>query len=149
GRKLADRIGARLTSQVKILTPQGDLTPFGAFPVTKRFQVVGIFESGFYEYDNAWTYTTLAAAQPSLSLDDVINAVEFRLDDLEKATEAAAVIEAKAGEQYAAASWMERNRTVFNALKMEKLVTAIAIGLIMLVAALNILTSLVMMVMEK
>ncbi len=149
GRKLADRIGARLTSQVKILTPQGDMTPFGAFPVTKRFQVVGIFESGFYEYDNAWTYTTLAAAQQALSLDDVINAVEFRLDDLEKAAEVAAVIEAKAGEKYGAASWMERNRTVFNALKMEKLVTAIAIGLIMLVAALNILTSLVMMVMEK
>ncbi len=149
GRKLADRVGARLTSQVKILTPQGDMTPFGAFPVTKRFQVVGIFESGFYEYDNAWTYTTLTAAQQALSLDDVINAVEFRLDDLEKAAEVAAVIEAKAGEKYGAVSWMERNRTVFNALKMEKLVTAIAIGLIMLVAALNILTSLVMMVMEK
>lgn len=149
GRKLADRIGARLDSQVKILTPQGDLTPFGAFPVTKRFQVVGIFESGFYEYDNAWTYTTLDAAQQALSLDDVINAVEFRLDDLEMAAQVAPIIEEKAGEKYGAASWMERNRTVFNALKMEKLVTAIAIGLIMLVAALNILTSLVMMVMEK
>jgi lipoprotein-releasing system permease protein len=149
GRKLADRIGARLDSQVKILTPQGDLTPFGAFPVTKRFQVVGIFESGFYEYDNAWTYTMLEAAQQALSLDDVINSVELRLDDLEKAAEVAPIIEAKAGEKYGAASWMDRNRTVFNALKMEKLVTAIAIGLIMLVAALNILTSLVMMVMEK
>lgn len=149
GRKLADRIGARLNSQVKILTPQGDLTPFGAFPVTKRFTVVGIFESGFFEYDNAWTYTTLAAAQQALSLDDVINAVEFRLDDLDQASTVAPQIEAKAGDKYGASSWMERHRTVFNALKMEKLVTAIAIGLIMLVAALNILTSLVMMVMEK
>ena len=149
GRKLADRIGARLQTEVKILTPQGDITPFGAFPVTKRFHVVGIFESGFYEYDNAWTYTTLKAAQQALSLGDVINAVEFRLDDLDRAAAVAPLIEAKAGEAYAATSWMERNRAVFNALKMEKLVTAIAIGLIMLVAALNILTSLVMMVMEK
>jgi len=149
GRKLADRIGARLDTQVKILTPQGDITPFGSFPVTKKFKVVGIFESGFYEYDNAWTYTTLAAAQQALSLDDVINAIEFRLDDLDQAAKVAPLLEEKAGERYGAESWMERNRTVFNALKMEKLVTAIAIGLIMLVAALNILTSLVMMVMEK
>ncbi|MBI1358577.1 MAG: FtsX-like permease family protein [Acidobacteria bacterium] len=149
GRKLADRLGARLQTEIKILTPQGEITPFGALPVTKRFRVVGIFESGFFEYDNAWTYTTLKAAQRALSLDDVINAIEFRVDDLDQAARVAQVIEDEAGERYAATSWMERNRTVFNALKMEKLVTAIAIGLIMLVAALNILTSLVMMVMEK
>ena len=149
GRRLADTIGARLETEVSLLNPQGEITAFGQFPVKKRFRVVGIFNSGFYEYDNTWTYTTLEAAQRTLAIDDVINAIEFRIDDLEQAETVARVVAEKAGPKYDALSWAERNRTVFNALQMEKLVTAIAIGLIMLVAALNILTSLVMMVMEK
>ena len=149
GRRLADRIGARLETEVAVLNPQGEITPYGMMPVRKRFRVVGIFNSGFFEYDNTWTYTTLEAAQQTLAIDDVINAIEFRLDDLDRAESVAEVIREKAGPEYDALSWAERNRTVFNALQMEKLVTAIAIGLIMLVAALNILTSLVMMVMEK
>ena len=149
GRRLADAIGARLQTEVALLNPQGEITPFGMMPVRKRFRVVGIFNSGFFEYDNSWTYTTLEAAQQTLAIEDVINAIEFRLDDLEQADAVAAIVREKAGPEYDALSWAERNRTVFNALEMEKLVTAIAIGLIMLVAALNILTSLVMMVMEK
>ena len=149
GRRLADSIGARLQTEVRILNPQGEITPYGAFPVQKPFRVVGIFNSGFYEFDNAWAVTTLKATQQVLALTDVINSVEFRLDDLELADEVAAEVGEKAGADYAALSWMERNKTVFNALQMEKLVTAIAISLIMLVAALNILTALVMMVMEK
>ena len=149
GRRLADRIGARMQTEVGVLNPQGELTPYGMMPVRKRFRVVGIFNSGFFEYDNTWTYATLEATQQTLAIDDVINAVEFRLDDLSRAESVAGVIREKAGPKYDALSWAERNRTVFNALQMEKLVTAIAIGLIMLVAALNILTSLVMMVMEK
>lgn len=149
GRRLADQIGARLGTQVDVLNPRGEFTAFGTFPVKKPFRVVGIFNSGFYEFDNAWAVTALKAAQQVLALSDVINSVEFRLDDLELADEVAAVIDEKAGPRYSALSWMERNKTVFNALQMEKLVTAIAISLIMLVAALNILTALVMMVMEK
>ena len=149
GQRLADRIGARLQTEVGVLNPQGEITAFGQFPVQKRFRVVGIFRSGFFEYDNTWAYTTLQAAQRTLAIDDVINAVELRLDDLDQSDAVAATIEEKAGPEYGAMSWSERNRAVFNALEMEKLVTAIAIGLIMLVAALNILTSLVMMVMEK
>jgi lipoprotein-releasing system permease protein len=149
GRRLADTIGARLQTEVGLVNPQGEMTPYGPVPVVKRFRVVGIFDSGFYEYDNKWTYTTLEAAQQTLAIGDVINAVELRLDDLSQADVVARIVEEKAGPKYSALSWAERNRTVFNALQMEKLVTAVAIGLIMLVAALNILTSLVMMVMEK
>jgi len=150
GRRLADAIGARLQTQVTVLNPQGEMNPlFGRLPGQKRFRVVGIFDSGFFEYDNAWTFTTLKAAQQALSIPDVINTVEFKVENLERADEVARRVEEKAGDEYAALSWMERNRNVFNALQMEKLVTAVAIGLIMLVAALNILISLVMMVMEK
>ncbi len=149
GRRLADTIGARLETEVSLLNPQGEITPYGMMPVRKRFRVVGIFNSGFFEYDNKWAYTTLRAAQQTLAVEDVVNAVELRLDDMTLAEQVARAAEEKAGPEYGAMSWAERNRTVFNALEMEKLVTAIAIGLIMIVAALNILTSLVMMVMEK
>ena len=150
GRRLADQIGARLDTLVTVLNPQGELNPmFGRLAVTKAFRVVGIFNSGFYEFDNAWAFALLKSTQQALSIPDVINAVEFRLDDLDAADQAAAAITELAGPDYEATTWMERNRTVFNAMRMEKLVTAIAIGLIMLVAALNILISLVMMVMEK
>ncbi|MCB1020315.1 MAG: ABC transporter permease [Bryobacterales bacterium] len=149
GRRLADYVGARLQTEVSLINPQGESTPFGNMPVRKRFRVVGIFNSGFFEYDNSWVYTTLESAQQTLAIEDVINAIEVRLDDIDQAPAVAEVLREEAGPKYDALTWFERNRTVFNALQMEKLVTAIAIGLIMLVAALNILTSLVMMVMEK
>ncbi|MEZ5394484.1 MAG: ABC transporter permease [Bryobacterales bacterium] len=149
GRRLADYVGARLQTEVSLINPQGESTPFGNMPVRKRFRVVGIFNSGFFEYDNSWVYTTLESAQQTLAIEDVINAIEVRLDDIDQAPAVAEELREEAGPQYDALTWFERNRTVFNALQMEKLVTAVAIGLIMLVAALNILTSLVMMVMEK
>jgi lipoprotein-releasing system permease protein len=96
-----------------------------------------------------WAFVALKSAQEALSLEDVINAIEFRLDDLNRAGEMAVKLEELAGPELTAMSWMERNRTLFNALELEKLVTAFIIGLIMLVAALNILIALVMMVMEK
>jgi len=111
--------------------------------------VVGIFESGFYDIDDSWAYTSLAAAQQALSLQDVVNQIEVKLDDLNVAPEAAQAIEKIAGPKYATTTWMERNRQLMNALKMEKAVTVVTIGLIELVAALNILITLVMMVMEK
>ena len=149
GRRLADQIGARLHTRVTALNPQGEMTVFGRQPVMKAFRVVAIFDSGFYEFDNTWAFTTLKSAQQTLSLGDVINAIEVKTAELGQAETVARLIEQRTGPSYAATTWMERNRSVFNALRMEKLVTAIAISLIMLVAALNILISLVMMVMEK
>jgi lipoprotein-releasing system permease protein len=149
GSGLAQSIGARLNSVVTVVSPQGELTPFGLVPGYKRFQVAGIFESGYYQYDQQWALAALKPTQQSLSLNNVINAIEFRLDDLNLAEPVGKEIEQIAGAAYATTNWMERNRDIFNALKVEKLVTTITIGLIMLVAALNILTALVMMVMEK
>ena len=149
GDQLAEHIGARLDSLVKVINPQGEMTPFGPMPGEKRFRVAGIMDSGFYQYDNHWVITTLPSAQQALNLPDVINSVEFKIDDLNRAEQVGAAVESLAGERFSATNWKEQNRTVFQALRVEKLVTAVTIGLIMLVAALNILTSLVMIVMEK
>ena len=149
GRRLADAIGARVSTIVTILNPQGEMTPFGRIPAFKRFQVAGIFETGLFELDNLWSVTLLREAQRALSLGDVVNSLEFRLDDLEASDATAAAIQAEAGERFTTSTWMERNRVLFNALETEKLATAMIIGMIMLVAALNILISLVMMVVEK
>jgi lipoprotein-releasing system permease protein len=149
GKKLADELGARLGTGLRIMSPQGELTPFGAVPTYKRFRVVAIFDSGFFDFDSTWVFTTLKAAQQTLSVPDVINAVEFKLDDLERAEPVSWEIEKIAGPKYSTTTWMEQNRALLNALKMERLVTVVTIGLIELVAALNILISLVMMVMEK
>lgn len=149
GKRLAQDIGMLLNAQVNVISPQGDLTPFGPQATTKRFRVVGIFESGFYDIDANWAYTSLSAAQKTLSLQDVVNSVEIRVDDLYRAPEVAKAAEAIAGPKLAATTWMESNRQLLNALRMERAVTVVTIGLIELVAALNILITLVMMVMEK
>ena len=149
GRGLADGIGARVSTIVTILNPQGEMTPLGRIPGLKRFQVVGIFETGFFEFDNLWSVCLLRDAQRALSLKDVVNSVEVRLDYLESSNTVAARIEEVVGSEYVASTWMERNQVLFNTLETEKLVSSLIIGMIMLVAALNILISLIMMVMEK
>lgn len=149
GSKLAQKTGLLLNSIATVMSPQGELTPFGPRPKTVRFRVVGIFETGLYDFDAGWAFTTLEAAQQILSLKDVVNAVELRLDDIYRAPEVSRAAERIAGPKLAATNWMEQNRQLFNALRMERTVTAITIGLIELVAALNILITLTMMVMEK
>jgi lipoprotein-releasing system permease protein len=111
--------------------------------------VTGIFESGFFELDSLWAFAPLSAVQKVLSLSDVVNAVELRIDDVNLAPEVAKAAETLAGPTLSATTWMEQNRQLLNALKMERAVTVVTIGLIELVAALNILISLIMMVMEK
>lgn len=149
GSKLAQKTGLLLDSVATVMSPQGELTPFGPIPKTERFRVVGIFETGFYDFDSAWAFTTLKSAQRLLSLEDVVNAIELRLDDLYAAPEVTKEVEKIAGPRLSATNWMEQNRQIFNALKMERAVTVITIGLIELVAALNIFITLAMMVMEK
>src|SRR5260370_2796347 len=138
-----------LNSILIVISSQGTLTALGFVPRYRRFRVVGIFESGFYDFDAKWAYTSLAAAQQTLSLEDVVNTIELKLDDLNLAPQVAKAAESIAGPKVAATTWMEQNRQLFRALELEKIVTVVTIGLIELVAALNILIALVMMVMEK
>ena len=149
GRELAQDIGATIGSVVLVTSPQGELTPFGLVPKYVRFKVVGIFKSGFYDYDNTWGFTRLGDAQQLFGLGDLISVVEFKLDDLYAAGEMGRELERQAGKGFMSTNWMEQNKPLFSALKLERLVTFITIGLIVLVAALNILISLIMMVMEK
>ncbi|MCZ2080065.1 MAG: ABC transporter permease [Bryobacteraceae bacterium] len=149
GSGLARETGMLTGGLVQVISPQGELTPFGPRPSYYRMRVAGIFESNFYELDLRWAYTSLASAQHVLSLPDVVNAIELKLDDIYRAPEVARAAEEAAGPQYAATNWQEQNRQLLNALKMERAVTIITIGLIELVAALNILITLIMMVMEK
>ncbi len=149
GESLARRTGMTLNSVVVVISPQGELTPFGPRPSYHRFRVRGIFESGFHQLDAAWAFTTLNAAQKVLAVSDVVNSIELRLDDIHRAPEVAAAAELIIGEDLAPTTWMEQNRQLLSALQMERVVTVITIGLIQLVAALNILITLTMMVMEK
>ena len=149
GRNMADELGATVGSVVLVTSPQGELTPFGLVPKYVRFRVAGIFKSGFYDYDTGWAFIRLADAQSLFGLGDVVSVVEFKVDDIYRAGVIGQEIERAAGKGFMATNWMEQNRQLFHALKLERLVTFITIGLIVLVAALNILISLIMMVMEK
>lgn len=149
GAELARDTGMTLNGIIQVVSPHGEMTPFGIRPNFLRFRVVGIFQSGFYQYDDNWAFTSLPTAQTALSLGNVVNEIELKLDDLYLAPQIAKQAERMAGPSLVATNWQEQNRQLFNAFKMEKAVTIITIGLIELVGALNILISLVMMVMEK
>jgi lipoprotein-releasing system permease protein len=149
GKDMAEQIGASVGSVVLVTSPQGELTPFGMVPKYLRFKVAGIFNSGFYDYDSSWAFTRLSDAQQLFGLGDLISVIEFKLDDIYAASDAARQLEQAAGHGFMATSWMEQNKALFRALRLERVVTFITIGLIVFVAALNILISLTMMVMEK
>jgi len=149
GARLAQNTGMLLNSVVNVLSPRGTITPLGLHYSRFQFRVVGIFESGFYDIDAFGAFTSLTEAQHTFSLGDVVNTIEMRLDDIYQAPEVAKEAERIAGPALVATTWMEQYKQVLTALNTEKVVTAITIGLIQLVAGLNILIALIMMVMEK
>ncbi len=149
GSKLSQTTGGILDSIITVISPQGEMTPMGARPSYFKFRVVGIFESGFFDLDSAFAFTSLESAQKVLSLGDVVNSIEMKLDDPNQAPAVAAEVDKALGPTLAATTWIEQNKPLRNALAMEKIVTVVTIGLIQLVAALNIFITLIMMVMEK
>lgn len=149
GSRLAEQTGIVLHSPVTVISYQGQLTPIGVVPSLFHFRVMGIFESGLYDLDSTWAFTSLPAAQHVLDLNDVVNTIELRLDDIFKAPDVARQAERIIGPKLIASTWMDQNRSLLNALKLEKTVSIITVSLIELIAALNILVVLVMLVMEK
>jgi lipoprotein-releasing system permease protein len=154
GHDLAEGIGATVGSIVLVTSPQGELTPFGMVPKYIRFRVAGIFNSGFFDYDSSWAFIRLADAQELFGLGDVVSVIQFKIDDIYLAGQVGSEIEDAADQVsgthgFMTTNWMEQNKPLFRALRLERLVTFITIGLIVFVAALNILISLTMMVMEK
>jgi lipoprotein-releasing system permease protein len=149
GKDIAETIGAQVGDSVLVTSPQGELTPLGLAPKYQRFRVVAIFHSGFYQYDAAMAFMRLTDAQRLFSEPDLLSVISFKVDDLYRAPAIARDLEQAAGKGYMTTNWMETNRELFRALKLEQVVTFIIIALIVIVAALNILIALTMMVMEK
>jgi len=149
GKDMADYMGAEVGSEVLVTSPQGELTPYGLVPSYTRFRVVGIFNSNFYDYDSSWAFTSLSEGQRLEGAGDQITELEFKVDEIDRAPQIGKQLEQAAGAGFMSTNWIEQNKSLFHALNMERLVTFITIGLIVFVAALNILISLIMMVMEK
>jgi lipoprotein-releasing system permease protein len=149
GRDMADNLGVKVGDTVLVTSPQGELTPLGLVPRYQRFQVVGIFKSGFYQYDSSYGFTRLVDAQKLFSEPDWISVISFKVDDLYHADRVGRAIEEAAGKGFQTTNWMEQNQELFRALRLEQIVTFIILALIVCVAALNILIALTMMVMEK
>ncbi len=149
GYDLADSLNARVGDTVMVTSPQGELTPYGLVPKYQRFKIVGIFHSGFYQYDSSFALVRLEDAQRLFDEPDLVSIISFKVDDLYHADRIGKEIEQAAGPGFETTNWMEQNRELFRALKLEQIVTFIVIGLIVCVAALNILIALTMMVMEK
>jgi lipoprotein-releasing system permease protein len=150
GRQLAQEWKLSPGDYVTLTSPQnGRLTPFGMLPRSRRFRVAGVFDSGFYDYDENWCFLSLAAAQSLSGVGNRVSVLEFRLDKPEQADNIARKLEQAAGPGFAVTTWMEENRALFRALRLEKLVTAIFIGLITFVAGLNVLVVMSMTVTDK
>lgn len=149
GVELANSLGIHQRDWVTVISPTGRLTPIGQTPKSRLFQVVGIFQSGMFEYDNTLAYISLKAAQQFLGIGDVVSGVEVRVTDIYAAQTIAKRLRARLGPSIWVRDWMQMNRNLFSALKLEKVVMFIILTLIVLVAAFNIVSSLIMLVMEK
>lgn len=149
GRILSEELKVSAGDYVTLTSPQGNLTPFGMLPRARRFRVGGIFDSGFYDYDANWGFVTLASAQALASVGDVVSLLEVRVTKIDEARSVADELLRRAGPGFIATTWMDENRALFRALSLEKLVTALFIGLITFVAGLNILVVLTMTVTDR
>ena len=149
GKMLADEMNLKTDDYVTLTSPAGHMTPFGMIPRSERFRISGIFDSGFYDYDANWGFVDLPAAQNLAGVGDVVSVLEFRISNVDQAENVAAELLRQAGPSYVATTWMDENRALFRALRLEKLVTALFIGLITFVAGLNILVVLAMTVSDR
>jgi lipoprotein-releasing system permease protein len=149
GKEMARNMGIFLYDTITIISPVGISTPIGMVPRMKKFAVVGIFESGFYEYDSTLAYLSLRNCQDFLQMGDSVTGIDIKVDDIYKADSIARRIQSKLGFPFWANNWMQMNKNLFAALKLEKRVMFIILSLIVLVAAFNIISALIMIVMEK
>ena len=148
GNDLARRLGVVVGDSVSVLTPHGSLSPMGMMPRTRRLQVVGIFTLGLFEFDSAYGFVSLPVAQRLVDRDRP-DFVQLRIDDIYAAPQVAEQLSADLGTGYITQDWADLNQSLFSALWLEKMAISITIGLIVMVAALNIVASLILLVMEK
>ena len=149
GGELAKQIGAHPGNVITVISPEGKLTPLGRTPNTRRFKVAAIFDSGMYEYDASMVYISLKEAQDFLALGDKVTGLEVRVEDVYKSDKISRKVQKVLGYPYWTKDWKVMNRSLFSALKLEKLTMFVILTMIVLVGALNIISTLVMVVMEK
>lgn len=149
GKELAYTLGVFTGQYLTAISPTGKLTPMGNAPKIKKLLVVGVFDSGMYEYDTSLAYVSLETARDFFDLDNIVTGLQVRVKDIFHAGEVAKAIQAHLGFPFYARDWMEMNKNLFSALKLEKLAMFIILVMIILVAAFNIISTLVMMVLEK
>ncbi len=149
GRDLANALGVSVGDVVTVTSPEGRLSPMGVLPRVAKFRVGGTVHSGLYEFDAQWAYLSLAAAQRLFGQGDRASLVEVKIDDMYAVREAADGILKVLGDGYLTSDWIQMNQSLFSALWLEKTAIGITIGLIVMVAALNIVATLILMVMEK
>ena len=149
GVELAKQLGVSLNDAIQVISPLGTMTPMGMMPKMKRFRVMGIFYSGMYEFDNTFAYVSIESAQRFFSMDSRVTGIEIKADEIYKVKEIGKEIRQKLGFPFWTKDWMEMNRNLFTALKLEKVAMFILLVLIVLVAAFNIISTLIMVVMEK
>ncbi|MBF0475917.1 MAG: lipoprotein-releasing ABC transporter permease subunit [Deltaproteobacteria bacterium] len=149
GSELAKNLSVKAQDFIKVVSPGGVDTPLGSAPRSRRFEVIGIFSSGMYDYDSSLAYISIKEAQDFLNMSDEVTGIEVRVDDYFKADQIALQIKDKLGYPYWTKDWMRMNRNLFSALKLEKFTMFVILTLIVLVAAFNIVSTLIMVVMEK
>ena len=149
GRELSKQIGAYAGDTVKIVAPEGKLTPIGRAPNTRLFKVVGLFDSGMYDYDASMLYTNLKDSQELLGMGNRVTGIAIKVDDIYNTGHIAEKINEVLGYPFTVKDWKTMNRSLFSALKLEKITMFVILTMIVLVGALNIISTLVMVVMEK
>lgn len=149
GKELAGQLRVTVNDKIRLFSPSGPLTPIGVIPKIKTCLVVGIFESGMYEYDSSLAYVSLSTAQQFLEMGDAVHGLEIKVNDIYQAERIAGQLEERLGFGYIAKDWMKMNKNLFSALRLEKTAMFVILALIVLVAAFNIVSTLIMVVMEK
>lgn len=149
GRELAVNQAMRVGDVVQLISPQGKRTPIGAIPRVQNFRIVGIFKSGMYEFDANLVYMALPEAQKFFEMGDGVTGIEVNLKNIYEAPKLGSRIEASLGSSYRTRTWKDMYRNLFSAMKLEKMAMFVILTFIVLVAAFNIVISLIMLVMEK
>jgi lipoprotein-releasing system permease protein len=149
GVELAKQLGVSLNDAIQVISPLGTLTPMGMMPKMKRFRLVGIFHSGMYDFDSKFAYISIESAQKFLNMDSRVTGIEVKSNNIYQVKEIGKEIRKKLGFPFWTQDWMEMNRNLFSALRLEKIIMFIILVLIVVVAAFNIISTLIMVVMEK
>jgi lipoprotein-releasing system permease protein len=149
GRRLAETLSLQVGDTMTLITPRGAATPFGTAPRVKGYPVVAVFEIGMSEFDATFAYLPLQEAQAYFNRDADVTVIEVFLDDADRVDPARLAIEEAAGRPIVLTDWRQRNRTFFAALEVERNVMFVILTLIVLVAALNIISGLIMLVKDK